>query len=102
MSGDMLLARSSWKLLRAQGTTGSENGNGDLFMTTDPNYAATYVQNGGQVVEVTIPRSTIYLMQQNSVLNVSPNPQYHVNGTYGVEYRFNSSVKPFIIPRSKY
>ena len=37
-------------------------------MTDNPDYETTYVQNGGKVVEVTIPRSTIYQMQRNVVL----------------------------------
>lgn len=38
-----------------RGTTGSENGDGPLFLTDDPDYAAGYINNGGQVVKVEIP-----------------------------------------------
>ena len=56
----------------------------------------------GQVVETTIPRSTIKLMEYNEMLNISPKPQYHINGTFGIEYKFHPQVKPFIVPRFKW
>ena len=71
-------------------------------MTDNPDYAASYVANGGKVVEITIPRSTLLDMQINKVLNISPQPQLHINGTSGIEYHFNSSVKPYIVPRFKW
>jgi len=70
-------------------------------MTDDANYAAQYVANGGKVVEVTVPRSTIVEMRISGVLTISPNPQLHINGMYGTEYRFNPSVKPYIVSRFK-
>jgi len=84
-----------------RGTTGSEGDNGYLYMTDDPNYAASYVANGGKVVEVTIPRNTLDLMIKNGILNISPKPQLHINGTYGIEYQFHPSIKPYIVPRFK-
>lgn len=68
-------------------------------MTDDPEYAAAYMANGGQIVEVTMPRSALFDMKMNKVLNISPKPQLHINGTSGIEYHFNSSVKPYIVPR---
>ena len=80
-----------------KGTTGTDgNPNAPLFMTDDPNYAAQYVQNGGRVVEVTIPRSTFNLMQLNGMLEVSPFPQLHVNGTSGIEYKFSPAIRSTI------
>ena len=32
-----------------RGTTGSEGNGGPLFMTDNPDYAATYVKNGGKL-----------------------------------------------------
>ena len=84
-----------------RGMTGSENGSGSLFMTTDPDYAAVYVQNGGKVTVVTIPKSTILLMEQNGALTVSTQPQYHISGASGIEYQFSPSVKHLITPRLK-
>jgi RHS repeat-associated protein len=84
-----------------RGTTGSEGDNGYLFMTDNPDYAASYVLNGGKVIEVTIPRNTIDLMIRYEMLNVSPNPQFHINGTHGIEYRFSPSIKHLIVPRFK-
>ena len=68
-------------------------------MTDNPDYAASYVANGGKVMEVTIPRNTIELMKTYDMLNISPKPQYHINGTSGIEYRFHPSIKPYIVPR---
>jgi hypothetical protein len=84
-----------------RGITGSDGDNGYLFMTDNPDYAASYVANGGKVVEVTIPRNTIDLMIKYEMLNISPKPQLHVNGTYGIEYQFHPSIKPYIVPRFK-
>ena len=85
-----------------RGTTGTEgNSNFPLYMTDDPNYARSYVLNGGRVVETTIPRSTIFDMKMHNVLEVTPKPQLHINGTSGVEYKFTPQVKPFIINRLK-
>jgi len=81
-----------------RGTTGTEsNSKFPLYMTDDANYAGGYVSNGGRVVEVTIPRSTIRLMDWNGMLEISPKPQLHINGSSGIEYKFNPQVKPFVI-----
>jgi hypothetical protein len=53
-----------------RGTTGSEGNGGALFLTTDPAYAASYVQNGGQVIEITIPNSTFLQMQYTGDIEV--------------------------------
>jgi hypothetical protein len=84
-----------------RGTTGSEGDNGYLYMTDNPDYAASYVLNGGKVVEVIIPKNTIKLMETFRLLEISPKPQFHVNGTSGIEYRFNPSIKSFIVPQFK-
>ena len=76
-------------------------GQGSLYMTDSPDYAGSYVSNGGKVVEVTIPRSTIKAMERYNLLNISPKPQLHINGTSGIEYQFNQSIKPLIVPRFK-
>ena len=54
-------------MTKYRGTTGSGKG-GSLIMTDDPNYASTYVKNGGTVVNATIPRSTYMQMQFNGHL----------------------------------
>ncbi|MDR1729407.1 MAG: hypothetical protein LBR52_01960 [Prevotellaceae bacterium] len=83
-----------------RGTTGTENNpRFPLYMTDDANYAGSYVSNGGQVVQTTIPRSTIFDMRMNNVLEVTSNPQLHINGTSGIEYKFSPSVKSQIIIR---
>lgn len=60
-------------------------------MTDDPGYAATYVKNGGQVVNVTIPRSTLFQMQQNGLIQTLNGSH---NGYYGYEYQIHPSVVP--------
>jgi RHS repeat-associated protein len=72
-----------------RGTTGSEGKGGPLFMTDNPNYAATYVKNGGSVVEVTISRSTYLKMYYNG--HIQPMQGFH-NGSYGFEYRIDPSI----------
>jgi len=72
-----------------------------LFMTDNPKYAAEYVLNGGKVLSIEIPRSTLFQMQMNGVLNISPQPQYHINGLSGIEYRFAPEIKSVIVPRFK-
>jgi hypothetical protein len=81
-----------------RGTTGSENGNGPLFMTENPNYAAQYVQNGGRVMEITIPRSTLFLMEQNGVLTYKTGLYYGSNQSFR-EYVFSPLVKSLILNR---
>ena len=51
-----------------RGTTGSETDNGYLFMTDNPEYASSYIANGGKLVSIDIPKTTIELMQYNGDL----------------------------------
>ena len=77
-----------------RGTTGSEGKGGPLFMTDSPEYAATYVKNGGQVVKATIPRLTYLRMQQSGYLQ---GYQGIHNGIHGYEYKIHPSyVKNFL------
>lgn len=73
-----------------RGTTGSEGKGGPLFMTDNPEYAATYVQNGGQVIEVTIPRSTFLQMQFDRTL-IKFNGINYSTGTGGTEFMINKT-----------
>jgi hypothetical protein len=73
-----------------RGTTGSENDNGPLFMTDNPDYAATYVKNGGSVVEVTVPRFTLAKMQFDGYLT-KYNGMHGNSG--GTEYQIHPIVK---------
>ena len=68
-------------------------------MTDNPTHAATYVKNGGQVVEITIPRSTYLQMQHN--LQVQTYRGFH-GASYRIEYRFNPEIVPQIIRHFKY
>ncbi len=74
-----------------RGTTGSEGKGGPLFMTDNPEYAATYVKNGGQVIQVTIPRSTYMQMQYNG--HIQTYQGVH-GGSYGYEYQIHPSIVP--------
>ena len=77
-----------------RGTTGSEGDGGPLFMTDNPEYAATYVKNGGSVTKVTIPRYTLKQMQGSFDVII----RNGLHGTsYGVEYEFHPSVMPDIL-----
>ncbi len=80
-----------------RGTTGSERDGGALFMTDDPNYAATYVRNGGRVVEITIPRSTLWLMQQNGLISLPTPGIYAPTGVSGSEYIVSPSGAKYFI-----
>jgi hypothetical protein len=82
-----------------RGTTGSEGNGGPLFMTDNPEYAATYVKNGGSVVEVTIPRSTYMQMQYNGHIQTY---QGMHGASYGLEYQIHPSVAPSILQLFKY
>ena len=74
-----------------QCTEGSEGKGGSLFMTDNPDYAASYVQDGGRVVSVTIPRSTYMQMQYNQHIQTY---QGMHGGSYGYEYQIHPSVAP--------
>ncbi len=82
-----------------RGTTGSEGNGGPLFMTDNPDYAATYVKNGGQVVKVTMPRSTYMQMQYNGHIQTF---QGGHGGSYGYEYQIHPSVAPDILNLFKF
>jgi hypothetical protein len=81
-----------------RGTTGTENGKGPLFMTDNPDYAAGYVANGGKVIEVTIPRSTLNQMYHNGVLEYRTGTYYGGSKPY-TEYMFSPLVKFLILNR---
>lgn len=82
-----------------RGTTGSEGKGGPLFMTDNPEYAATYVKNGGSVVKVTIPRSTYLQMQYNGHIQIYQG----MHGTsYGLEYQIHPSIAPNILQLFNY
>lgn len=87
-------------------TSGSEGKPGYLFMTDNYEYAQSYVQNGGSVECVVLPRSAIYVMSNNGSgdLVITPNPQIHkINGVEyrGCEYTFSPRVKGLIVPLMK-
>ena len=76
-----------------RGLTGSEGNGGPLFMTDNYEYAASYALNG-QVVEVTIPRSTLLEMRAYPHVEILNG----LHGTYyGTEYKFHPSVVPDIL-----
>jgi len=83
-----------------RGTTGSETDNSRfLFMTDNPEYARTYITNGGSLIKVTIPHYTLYKMRFNGDV-------IYYNGTHNTtipntEYRFSPRVKPLIIKNIK-
>lgn len=72
----------------------SEGNGGPLFMTDNPEYAATYVKNGGSVVKVTMSRSTYMQMQNNGHIQTY---QGMHGKSYGVEYQIHPSVTPSIL-----
>ena len=79
-----------------RGTTGSEGRGGPLFMTDNPQYAATYVQNGGRIVRIVIPRSTLFSLEQGGYLSTYRG----IHGTYyGYEYKFSPEIAPYIIKK---
>ena len=69
-----------------RGITGTEGKGGDLFLTDNIEYAAKYVKDGGDVASITVPRSTLRLMEAQGDLN-------RLHGTFvnelgvGLEYR---------------
>jgi hypothetical protein len=69
-------------------------------MTDDPNYAASYVKNGGTVAKVTIPRSTLNQMYYDGNLNYYNG--LHLNNTPHIEYQFSPQIKHQIIMQFKY
>ena len=85
-----------------RGTTGTENGGAPLYMTDSPEYAATYVRNGGTVVQAKIPSSTLKLLMYNN--DVSTYSGIHMissdirsAGYSYTEYVFKPWIKPAII-----
>lgn len=81
-----------------RGTTGSEGKGGPLFMTDDPIYAATYVKNGGTVVELTIPKATYELMLYRQDVKMLHGLHGNSGGT---EYKFSPKVVKDILPHLK-
>lgn len=71
-------------------------------MTDNPEYAATYVKNGGGVVKVTIPKLTLEEMMLNGGLStrqgiyVNPNDIIYSGSSYR-EYVFAPWIKPLIV-----
>lgn len=84
-----------------RGTTGSEGSSGPLFMTTDKSYATTYVKNGGRVVEITIPKSTLNQMLYDGTATSYKGANVYSNNK-GIEYMFNNSVKSQIVSKLNY
>ena len=80
-----------------RGTTGSESSDGYLFMTDDPNYAASYIKNGGKLVSVNLPNNTIDLMLRNGDLMVQKGININFSNSYYNEYVFSPRVKFEII-----
>ena len=83
-----------------RGTTGSEMDKGFLFMTDNPEYASSYIRNGGSLIKFTIPQSTFYKMQFNGDVIRYQGLNNKINTPY-IEYRFSPKVKPFIIKSIK-
>lgn len=77
-----------------RGMTGHEGGNRELWMTTDKGYAETYSKTG-EVVEISMPRSTLFQMEQHGV--ATPFKGINVGGSSFVEYRFQPSVSNQIL-----
>ena len=81
-----------------RGITGSEGKGGPLFLTDNIEYAATYVEKGGSIASVTVPRSTLNLMEARGDLGL-------LRGTvsngfeYGIEYKIYSTtvINDFIL-----
>jgi hypothetical protein len=82
-----------------RGTTGSEGNGRALFMTDNPEYAASYVKNGGQVIQVTIPRSTYMQMLYNG--HIQTYQGLHGSSS-GFEYQIDPSVAPKFLNSSKF
>ena len=84
------------------GTTGSEGDGGSLFMTDNPEYAATYVRDGGTVQQMTISRGTLNQMYHNG--DVTINTGYNISSGSTiphVEYQFPSHLKTNIVNNFK-
>lgn len=75
-----------------RGTTGSEGKGGSLFMTDNPEYAASYIKNGGQVIEITIPRSTYMQMIYNGDIQT-------FQGLHGGSSGFEYQIHPRVVPK---
>lgn len=77
---------------------GSETRQGSIFFIDGPNYAATYVKNGGKVESVTVQKTTLLRMNANGDMNTL-NGSHQINGQtfYGTEYQFNDAVRRSLI-----
>ncbi|UPK67195.1 RHS repeat domain-containing protein [Chitinophaga filiformis] len=84
-----------------RGTTGSEAGSTILFLTDDAAVAATYVKNGGQVMEYEISQYALFALKNAGELEMKTG--IHVAGQISTEYMFlgknvveavNSLAKP--------
>ncbi len=82
-----------------RGTTGSETDNGYLFMTDNPEYASSYIANGGKLVSIDIPKTTIELMQYNGDLIKLSGMNANFGSNIYTEYVFSPYVKPEIVIR---
>ena len=85
-----------------RGTTGTESGSAILFLTDEAAVAATYVKNGGSVVQYEISQSAIYSLELTGELTY--NTGIHLGGNVSKEYVFhgqelvkalNSIAKPY-------
>jgi|688.fasta_scaffold18725_3 RHS repeat-associated protein len=80
-----------------RGTTGSEDGNGPLFLTDEVAYASGYVKNGGQVVKVEIPMQTFQKLQQQGLIQTYRGVN-NSNGMMGNEFViYNIQLKQSIV-----
>jgi RHS repeat-associated protein len=86
-----------------RGTTGSEVGSSALFLTDDAAVAATYVKNGGQVMQYSIPMSALKELEYTGDL-ILKTGKHGVTGVTSIEYMFqgknlvdalNTIAKPF-------
>lgn len=71
-----------------RGTTGSEKAEGALFMTTDKSYAESYIKNEGTLTEIVMPRSTLFQMQQNGLVEFKIGTHFNITNTPLQEYMF--------------
>jgi len=70
-----------------RGTTGTENGRTIIHLTTDVEVAATYIQNGGQVMKYEVTEFSIKQLQSSFQLELKTGIN-GVNGKISTEYMF--------------
>ena len=85
-----------------RGTTGTEYGGKNLFMTDNLEYAAQYIRNGGELVKVTLPKFSLQMMLENGDAFMHSGyymPPSDISTSYipHTEYEFMSWLKPWIV-----